>query len=133
MAEIKNLLIAIILFSAVLLGVGGFYANLSTNYGTSTTDIRSLSALNQTQEQINQIKGSIDRSEPNILSLVDILATGVFSTLKLMLAIPNIFSGIITDVAGILGLPGWVFGVFMALVTIYVVYAIIKAITKVDV
>lgn len=137
MGAVQNLFITLLLFSGIIIGIGSFMAETSTNYGKSYTyqgrDIRSLNATVATQEQVNTLKSSVDNTQPSLISFVDVLATGVFTVLKLTLAVPNIFSSLLSDLTGIVGFPAWVFGTFMGIITVIVIFAIIKAVTKTEV
>lgn len=130
--QIKNLIITGLLVSAVVLGFSGFTSSMATEYSVSSEDVSYLNVTSEMQTHVNELEESIRGAETSTVSFIDVLATGTFETLKLMFSLPNIFGALLTDISVMIGLPVWVTGTIMAIITVIVVFGIIKVITKVE-
>lgn len=130
--EVRNLIIVAVIFSGVIIGLSGFYTDLADSYGRGVTDLASFNRTREAQNEITQLKESIEGETVETGTFVDILATGVFTTLKLVMSVPDIFSTIIADISQIVGLPSWFTTMLLSLITIVVVFQIIKAVTKTE-
>ena len=138
MGVVKTLMITIIVASALFLGIGSFmdsfyqYNPISEEYN-SLTD---LGVSEEAERQTKELQEKITERTDNPLAFVDILATGVFSTLNLMFAVPNMAETMVTAGAGatpIIPMPEWFIAILITIVALLIVFAVIKALIKVEV
>ena len=58
--EVKTLIIVLLVFSAVIVGLNNFMADLSSSYGVSSEDISSLSNSDEISAQVTSIQETFD-------------------------------------------------------------------------
>jgi len=125
----RDLLISLVLISAVAMGFGEFYMSASSTYDLNLTELDSFRQLNQTltfSEEISNQTNTALRGIP-ILGEAAAVLIGGLNAFTLVLNIPAYFSGMISDTIGYIGLPVW-FGIMItAIIGIILVFAILSA------
>ena len=145
MAEVRSLMIALLLFSGVVVGMSIFYGDLtsSTNlasYGLtagqianiSPEDLGTLGVANEITQQTKDIEDTL-KQQPTGITPVD-LAWGYInaglSAITLPLNAVALFGNMINDVTGFLNLPAWVGGIVLGVISIIIVFEILSAYLK---
>ena len=127
----RDLVISLVLISAIAMGIGQFYMDISDNpeYNLNLTELDSFRQLNQTltfSEEISNQTNTALRGIP-ILGEAAAVLIGGLNAFTLVLNIPAYFSGMISDTIGYIGLPAW-FGIMVtAIMGIILVFAILSA------
>lgn len=136
MVNVKGLYVTLFVVSAVALGFGTFFGELTMNYvgeDASATITEDFTVQDETQADIDKLEKSIRTPELSLESFVDVLATGVLTTLRLTFGAVNIYSTLFTQTIILLGLPSWVFAIVMGIIVVVVLFSIMKGITKTEV
>jgi hypothetical protein len=122
------IIVALLVVSIVSIGFSSFQSDIASNYGVTAKNMTYLSAANQTQNQLNSIRQTIENSTVQPSFFVGL--TGAWSALTLMFAPFNIVNTLITDVSAILGIPVWASSAIAAIVFALITFAILSAIFK---
>lgn len=136
MGELTEFAVLIMVFSAVVIGVGAFQSELFRNYGvTSTTTV----TLNRTAE-ISNITSNMQKTfrtdvEGGSNDLFLEVATGAIGSFKIIMSIPGIIDGMLTDISNLTGgfIPGWFVGIISGIILLIVLLKIVSLILKGDV
>lgn len=133
--KVIELVIMMLVFSGAVIGLTSFYTETATSYGADTSDISFVNVTQNITSKTDEMKAKLDKGESDITAFVDIIVTGVFESVKILFSVPAVFSGLATDTTEASGLivPGWFISLLIIIVTIIVLFAIIKQVTKVDV
>ncbi len=145
MAEVRSLLIGLVLFSAVLFGMSSFYSDLvdPTNlagYGLNSTQIDAVNPQNLTgyvnTDEVTQLTKDIQTAldqHPTGIPAVDAawgyLNAG-FAALAFPLAAVGMFTNILTGGIEVIGIPAWIIGVIITIITLIIVLEILSAYLK---
>lgn len=131
--KISSLYTSLMLGALFVIGFSLTQADLFGNYGKSTSD---LSYLNVTSDVINQtsnIKDSIENTVITGIQPLDQFIASTYQTVKLLFGVIDIYNSFVSDVASLLGLPaefgGILITVIMTIITLVVIFAIIRIIT----
>lgn len=134
MAEVRDILVMVLLFSAMGIGTTIFYTSLYSNYGVTAPE--NMASFNATESVLNitsdmQSQLTIEISDPS--TWLNFVWIG-FNALQLILNIPAIMGSIIADIFGIQYFVyfGWFVAIAVGIVAIVVIFALINALTKVD-
>jgi len=135
----KDLIIAIVVFSGLIIGLASIYGEMATNYNIS---VENLSYMNQSQNislKLNRSFNELVNTTPNaeqspITSGINAL-TGWYKAVELgfmvLVSIPLLFVSMVSDMANVMALSGFPIPPFMLLIvggviTIIIVFALIK-------
>jgi hypothetical protein len=137
MEGIKNLLIVLLAASAIIIGMGGFYASLANKYNVPYQEMSYISRANETVENIKDVESSINQGfKTEGITLTDNPLTGLilggWNTLKLLWGSTSIVQGMIIDIASIpaLMMPSWVTGIVVAAIAVIFIFAILGVILR---
>jgi hypothetical protein len=142
--EIKGMLIGILLFSLVLISLGTFTTNFFILNDVSTESSPFTPIINETRGIVIDMESSLKKNisvgdvgtSPSEATLATFLNSGL-NSLKILWALPNIMEGFIANIGNAVGIPMdidiiIITGIFVTIITIIVVFAIMKASLKVD-
>ena len=132
---IGNVLIAVLLFSAIWVGMSGMVMNMgnvySKDYNVST---ETFDRMNRTYSLVNDIRDPIDTNstvqETNILDVVVYSVRGSWQALRMTFQIPDVIGGLIADGTGTLHLPPWFQNVITAIITLTIILLVLSALWK---
>lgn len=129
--NITQLLITLVLVGIIVVGISSFYGSVGQQYGKSSTDLESMSAISQVNNMSAALQASTNNINPagSLFNIPFMIAAGVYQSLAIMFQIPGIFAAMITNFSLMTGLPlGWVEGGIISLLTVIIVMEIISAI-----
>jgi len=143
--EIKGMLIGVLLFSLILISFGTFTMNLFTLNNVSSESSPFAPIINETRGittdmesalKTNASVGDVGTSTVSEATWATFLNSGL-NSLKILWALPNIMEGFITNIGNAVGIPMdidiiIITGIFVTIITIIVIFAIMKASLKVD-
>lgn len=145
MAEVRALIISLVLFSAIIIGMTSFYGELTrpeylAAYGLNSTQIDAINPDNLASENVTnliteKVEGIEDalRSRPTGISTVDVAwgyINAGLSAVTLPLDAIAYFQNIITDSFQIIGIPGWFGTIIIVIITIIIVFNVLSAYMK---
>lgn len=138
MGELRGLLIGLVLFSGIVIGVTAFYGEMATNYGVTTTadfgylnrSIETANLIAKMQNRTAQTLSSSEVSAYNPLSAIEAVKIGGESLGIITAMIGDVTS---PDKSGVsLPIPSWVSAMLIGVISIFVVFVVLKAWLKVD-
>lgn len=124
---------ALLIFSAVLLGLTSFYTDIFYNYGTNAEDISDMDMTESVNAHVETLKTSVEDTQVTGVSLIDIpltIASGVYNTFKLLYYSIDLYQALIAGFSEILGLPAWAGQTVLGMIGVFVTLEIISAIAK---
>ena len=137
---IRNLILSLVVFSAIIVGLTTFYGGLLGSYGANVEDISYISAAGDMNAQISQYKSSVEAVRYTGNPLVDTalnlpfyIINGIWNTLLTVMNTINIFNSITADIGQIIGIPYWFEGMIIAALTIILIFELISIYMKWDV
>lgn len=123
MPELDKIIIVVLIMSAFILGVSTFTGDLATNF-PNVQNASFLDASSQTSQKINSMQNNIqDTGESS--STATIMVNGVWKVITILLSVVGIFSSLITDMATVFMIPAGFVGIFVAIVTIMIIFGIV--------
>lgn len=133
MPELRNLLITLLLFSAVIIGISNFSADLAKKYGVTIQDVSGMSSIEKIQNETKDLEQTLRSSQitGTFLDVPLTVLSGAYQVFKLILvSFTEIWSGFMHSVARYLFLPEWFISVVIAVVAITIIFEIISVISK---
>lgn len=127
--RLSLLILALLCFSGMVIGSSIFYSSFLTEYNIESDTISHLNKSTETLSQVETLRTTVGGSSL-IETALNVLWTGVFTAVKLSLNALDIFTTLIADVSGYLGLPAWIGDIIFAGITIMFVFAIVSMIMK---
>lgn len=127
--KVQSIVLALMVFSGVILGMTGFQGSLMENYGKepNTENITSLEKSQEVDNKISDIQQSIQDFEVlNPLTWGNVVGLAI-SMFSILFEVPGIIHGIMTDVVTLIGLPGWFAGIVEGSLTIIFVFGAYNA------
>lgn len=129
---IGNMLIALMLFSAVLIGVSSYIGSGINNYNLSSNPNETLSTFSRMSEieaRNEQMKGQLEGGDISIFDSFELFLTGAYQALINALSLPDLIGSIAEDLSGEDGIyiPNWFIGVITGIIVILVIFTIISA------
>lgn len=135
MGEATSIIISLVVISSIIIGITAFAGDIYSNYGIVSDDLSYLNKSAEMNDQVIGIKDAIDATQVTG-TWIDVPLTfvaGAFAALKLLLNIPDIMGTLLTQAGEVIGMPGWVIGMSMAVVIIIILFVILRAILKWDI
>jgi len=134
MASIEKWLVGLLLFSGVVIGFTAFSADLGSHANPDLV-VQNLSeqnsALGQVQEQTKELENAVQGASFTGIGVIDAAATffvSIYAVLKLVLTgLTALVGSLITSLGAYFNVDGWVIGIFTAIATVALIFAIIKA------
>ncbi len=128
----RDWMVMLVLFSGVILGLTGFYTNLSASFGQSPED---LSFLNTSQEVFGNITKfqTVINETQNEFTVTDVFvvtSNAIFQIFKFMFFIPAVIMNILADISTTLMLPFWFVPMVMGIVFILIIFQIVSGLGK---
>lgn len=108
--KVEKIVLAIVIFSAIIIGMTSFQGSLMQNYGKPqhTKNITSLENAKKVQTEMEKIKTHIKEFDiKNPLSWGNVVGLGVDMFTIIFKFVPKTIQGIVTDIGQILNLGGW--------------------------
>lgn len=139
MASLSKLLIAILLFSALFIGIFHIYGDLISHYPESYSGNDAQTDYGAVYQQINEtfeltvlMTDKVRNSSSIEETAEDSSRLGVFSALRLVWDSYNLANKLMQAVASELLLPTWVVKTVMTIILITILFAIASAIFRHD-
>jgi len=133
MGEIRNLFITLFILSGIVVGASIFVGGLTSTYGTTASNLSYISQANKTFTFINETQGSLSSATVTSGGIGDFIfgiANGVFGIIKTLTSGIDLASSMITNLAGILGLPEWAVQIGLGVLGAYVLFEIISVVQR---
>src|SRR3990167_1867542 len=140
--ELKNIIIVVLLISAVVLGISTYLGEISTNYEQSIdySDLNktSLERMRNSTKLTDELKSEIGnmtmRSGLTIVYLpYDMIKVG-WTSIKLTFnsfsIVVNIFEDGMNILANVLRIPVWIIGIIISIITIIIIFVIVELFLK---
>jgi len=131
--EIKDLILGMLIVSAVVIAAGQSIGDFFTHYNIEGKEsLETVNKMNEISESLDTYGERLSTSQVEVLEggFIGILK-GAWDTIKLFLHLPGIFSAMLNDVAVFLHLPSWFVKLMFAAVTVVVIFGVLRYITKV--
>lgn len=136
MVGIKDTIIIVMVVTGFGVGVFGFAIDLLGNYdideGNFTATESSLAAtLSETTNLTESVQTKIQQSEGiSVLSGIAVLSKGALAGLRLPFDMIRFLGNLFTDIANVIGVPGWLFSVGMGVIIISLAAAVYSALLR---
>jgi hypothetical protein len=137
MAEIRDLILAIIVMSGATVGLIGFVGGLTASYGANTPNITFMNKSAQINSQIAQYKTSTEGIKftgnvyvDSILNIPIYIVTGIWNTILISLGMLDLYSALVTDLGNFGILLAWLAVVIIGSITVVIVFEIISLYMK---
>lgn len=131
--NISTLYMALLFGALIVVGLSAVQADIYAKYGQTGTDLSYINATNEVINQTGNIKDSIENTVITGIQPLDQFIASTYGTVKLLFGVINIYDSFVSDVAGILGIPSFLSAtlimIIMAMITLTVVFAIIRVVT----
>ena len=133
--KLENYLIALIVFSMMILAASTALSGLHERYSFSieSQNVEMYSTLNDTKSLAYNIGDDIKGTQISEADSWSVLASGALAAVKMVLTNFVIVQNLITNIATTLGLPSFFIAGLIAIVLILIVFAIIRMIWKWDI
>ena len=133
--KLENYLIAIIIFSMVVLAASSALSGLHEKYSFTieSENVEMYSKLNDTKSLAYDIGENIKGTEVTEADSWSVLASGALSAVKMVLTNFVIVQNLITSISTTLGLPTFFAAGLITIVLILIIFAILRMIWKWDV
>lgn len=145
MAEIRSLLVGLLIFSGIMLSLSTFWGDLTTTdhlqgYGYTNDQIQSMTSINLSSKSVanditakaEAIKTSVEQPVTGV-PIIDTTygyAKAALEAVQLPLQSIDLFTGIITDTEDSLGLPSYTSLIINSIIILIVVFAVLSAYLK---
>jgi hypothetical protein len=136
----KEALLMLVIFSAVVVGITSFYGDLNSRYGVTNVNISSLNNTQNINEKLNQTYQAATNTITPIseLPIVGGLADATWSfittsgkVIGLLADVPMLLLGMLNDIYGVFGsamlpIPGWVTLMLFGLIFVGFIFFLLK-------
>lgn len=148
MAEIRQIFIALLVFSGVALSLTTFYGDMINPtylaaYGYndaqitgilgSNTNISRLSVISNVTLKATKLKESVEEVNPTGLTVTDVAwgyINAAMNAVTLPLTALSLFQNMIEDASSLLGLPAYITSIIIGILVIIVLFEIISSFMK---
>lgn len=120
----------LILASLAIIGIGVFQGEIMSNYGGSIEDITYLNKSTEVADQITGLKDSIETVKITGIDVLDLFIAGTYNTVKLVFGVGDLYTTFITNIAFVLGIPGWAVTLVIVGVLCSILFGVVSIITK---
>jgi hypothetical protein len=136
---LRNYLIMLLVFSAILVGVSGIMTEMSANYGVDTGNITYLTSVEKVKDEAEDISENLENSQltGTIADIPFMIISGGYSILKLIaFSLPDIWASFINDIAVAIGIPTEetglrsIINIIVLIVTIVIIFEVLSVIFK---
>lgn len=135
--QVRDIIIAVFVFSGIMIGSGIFFNGLADQY--SVTPSKNLRVFNYTGDMYDSLglsEAKIQEIRSQGLGVDDIagwFVLGALEAVKTFLTLPVGLSAMVSDITVSLGFDPWVFNMIFGIIITTVIFAIIYAAVKVRV
>jgi hypothetical protein len=130
--NLSNILIALFVFSGVVLGLGGFYSDMSSQYNQTNTFNQTASAWTSDTDTIAVAMNNSINTEGGLLSLVWSYGELIFKApLYIGKAFLNTGATLLrglNQASGYIGLPSWAIALIFSAIGCITIFAVIRAV-----
>lgn len=115
------------------IGGAGNQPAYNSNIGNYQNDpaVEAQDAINQTGNISSQLEGSMKGTTITGINIIDQIFGGLFVSFRnLLTTVPDIFTGILTTSADIIGLPGWTVSIITTAITAVIVFIVARLVFK---
>lgn len=130
---LRDFLIVLLVFSAVVVGGANFLGELSANYAVNTTDVSSLSSIKQINDTTSKVRTQLETTDTsfNPFDAALVFFRGSIDMIKLMFYdIPGLWLNSISDIGALLHIPGWATDIFFLLTIITLLFVAAAVLLK---
>ena len=137
---LQNLIIALLVVSSIAVLSIGFIGGISTNYNVSynSSQYSVFDNIGEINSTISDMSGKLltDDSQPSVTDVVSQMITSGYGVIKLFGKIPSIFGSLVQSGLAGVGVEGTtssvITGLVFALITVFIIFAAIALIMKVN-
>lgn len=134
--KISDYIIGIIIFTLFIVGgvsMLAIFTSHSTGYGNSTAYVEyndTVNVLGDVTNQVEELESSVKSSDPDwgVLGTLNALINSGWQTLKLTFDSFNFMDEVFIGTSAFFGIPLWIPGIIILIITIIIVFAIYSAI-----
>lgn len=133
MGVLKDFIIASIAFSAIIIGVSVWAADVADLSGVHVANMSQLSTVNNVRNLSIEMQNSFQQQsiQGSWLDMPFTILGGIWSFLKLAFtSVGNIFTSVFSSMATYFMLPAWVFPLVLLAIIVTIGFAIMSATTK---
>jgi hypothetical protein len=126
----RNLVFAVLIFSAVIIGFGDFSSSLYNNYDVETNE--TFTVLDRSDDYAalaSDLEGGTKIQVTGIDPL-DNFIVGAFSTIEFLFSLPDDMLTFVTEAGNMLQLPGEILTLIGIVIAFIVAFTVIEVITK---
>lgn len=131
--KISSMYIALLFGAIIVVGLSAVQADVYMNYGKTPSDLHYLNATADVINQTGNIKESIENTVITGIQPLDQFIASTYQTVKLLFGVIDIYDSFVSDVASLLGIPvsvgGVLVAIIMTIITLVVIFAIIRVVT----
>ena len=126
----RNLIFAVLLFSAIIIGFTEFSSTLLNQYDIEVNE--SLSILDKSSEIEGLSSGIKERTEVTVTGIepLDNFIVGTFSSIQFLFSVPDTIITFVSDVGNFLKLPGEILAIIGVVISLIIAFTVVEAITK---
>lgn len=134
-AKPRNWLIGLLIFGLVIAGVMAMLSQVGTDLNGDT------STFNNTFNKLNEIRNSTDsiddeisssRDSVGVLGFLNAMIGSSWVTMKMLFTSFTFINDIFYATQGLFGVPVWVTSTIVSIITIIIVFAVLRAILQTD-
>lgn len=115
-----------------LIDEGISFYNVEVQHPFNDTSNRLQSTFDNFESLGNEVNSNVSSSEVTSTELGLVKVGPVFKAAKTILSVPNILITLLSDLSENLGLPSWLIPGILIMLTIFVAFALIKIVFKVE-
>jgi hypothetical protein len=133
--DLRDYFVIILIFSVFIVGISLFTSEAYTNYGlTGDSSINgTLNKSSETMVKITDMTNSLKQTELTGIGALDYLLLGAWKIVLMVFGSLDIGVSLVSEVLGVIPLPTElqiVIGVAGAIITLYIIFALLKAVTN---
>lgn len=120
----------LIMASMLIIGIGIYQGEIMANYGGSVEDLAYLDKSTEVADQITGLKESIETTKITGIAPLDMFIAGTYNTLKLVFGVGDLYTTFITNIAFVIGIPGWAVALIIVGILTSILFGVVSIIAK---
>jgi len=132
---IKNYLIGLVVLSMIIAGISTFYISTTESYNVTDVDTNfssTYSVMGEMENMSSDMQSQVSGGSPNWLESTLLVTKGVWATIQLPFKSISWIINMTADSQQQFGLPSWLTGGLIIILTLAIIFAIVAAVFKIQ-
>jgi hypothetical protein len=132
--ELRNFLIALLIFSLFVIAMNNFMRDYASHYTSDLPeDLSNVEFINETKKESEKIHNVLQQTQitGTPLDIGVFFVVGIYNILKFFINdVINIYTFVVSFISDKLLIPSWISGIFLTLLFIFILFEVISSIVK---